>query len=82
MATTLAHHKAHDPLRLLSENVFCADPPDGLTTEQLCALHEFFHDVLAAGYRLYQKVPADKAALVIQEKFGDMAGALPKKPKK
>jgi hypothetical protein len=71
------HHGKGDPLRLLHENVFCMDPPDGLTVEQLCALHEFLHTVLAAGYKLYQAVPADKAAGVIKEKFGLMVGALP-----
>lgn len=50
------------------------EPPDGLTVEQLCALHEFFHAVLVAGYRLYQVVPIDTAAGVIREKFGGMVG--------
>jgi len=33
--------------------------------------------VLAAGYKLYQTVPADKAAGIIRQKFGAMADALP-----
>jgi hypothetical protein len=66
-----------DPLRLLHENVFCDDPPDQLTVEQLFALHEFFHTVLAAGYKLYQVVPADKASVVVKQKFAMMVGALP-----
>jgi hypothetical protein len=68
----LAHHEPRDPLHILSLNIFCAPPPKELTPEQLCALHEFFHEVLAAGYKLYQKVPIDQAAEVIREKFGKM----------
>jgi hypothetical protein len=64
----------------LSVNVFCMPPPDDLTVEQLCALHEFFHEVLAAGYRLYQVVPIDKAAEIIRQKFSGMVGALPPEP--
>jgi hypothetical protein len=60
-----------DPLRILTLSPFC-DFPDvkDLTTEQQCALHEFFHSVLVAGYRLYQVVPPDKAAVIIKKKFG------------
>jgi hypothetical protein len=54
--------------------IFCLPPPDGLTVEQLCALHEFFHAVLVAGYRLYQVVPIDKAADIIRDKFSGMVG--------
>jgi hypothetical protein len=77
MAQAPHHHGRRDPLRLLHENVFCENPPDQLTVEQLCAMHEFFHTVLAAGYKLYQAVPADKAAQVMREKFSMMVGALP-----
>jgi hypothetical protein len=71
-----------DPMRLLSQNIYCADPPAELGTAQLCALHEFFHEVLAAGYKLYQKVPPDTAAKVVREKFTLMVGALPADPGK
>ena len=81
MAKKPLHQSSGDPLRILSLNVFCPTPPEGLTLEQLCALHEFFHEVLAAGYKLYQKVPPDSAAKVIREKFGKMVDALPKPPK-
>jgi hypothetical protein len=77
MTESVRHHAPRDPLVHLSLNIFCDPPPDGLTVEQLYALHEFFHEVLAAGYKLYQVVPADKAATVIKQKFGQMAGALP-----
>jgi hypothetical protein len=80
MAETLLLHRHNDPLRVLSENIFCAPPPGGLSSTQLCALHEFLHEVLAAGYKLYQKVPPDAAAAVIRDKFGKMAGALPPPP--
>jgi hypothetical protein len=63
-----------DPLSILSVNMRCDVSPEiaTLTTEQKCALHEFFHEVLAAGYRLYQVVPAKKAAPIIKKKFGMM----------
>jgi hypothetical protein len=59
------------PLGKMSLHIFC-DFPDvkDLTSEQKCALHEFFHVVLAAGYRLYQVVPPEKANPIIQKKFG------------
>ena len=77
MTEPLSHVAPRDPMRHLSLDIFCDNPPDGLTVEQLYALHEFFHEVLAAGYKLYQVVPADKAAIVIRQKFGAMVGALP-----
>jgi hypothetical protein len=61
-----------DPLlKLMRPNIFC-DVPDveGLTAEQRFALHEFFHEVLAAGYRLYQVVPPSKAAPILKKRFG------------
>ena len=60
-----------DVMAKLTLNIFC-DEPDvrGLSTEQRCALHEFFHSVLAAGYKLYQVVPPAKAAPIIKKKFG------------
>lgn len=60
-----------EAMGLLSLNIFC-DLPDvkDLTPEQRFAMHEFFHVVLAAGYRLYQVVPPDKAQPIIQKKFG------------
>jgi hypothetical protein len=68
-----------EPLGKLSLQIFC-DLPDvkDLTTEQRCALHEFFHTVLAAGYRLYQIVPPDKAGPIIVKKFGLMLPTPPK----
>jgi hypothetical protein len=58
-----------EPMHVLASKIRCEAPPDGLNDAQLFALHEFFHVVLAAGYRLYQVVPRDKAAPVIMEKF-------------
>lgn len=68
---TESETQSRDPLRQLSLNIFC-DLPDvqELSTEQQCALHEFFHEVLAAGYKLYQKVPPEHAAPIIKKKFG------------
>jgi hypothetical protein len=64
---------ASDPMHTLSLNIFC-DHPDvkDLTVEQQLALHEFFHRVLADGYKLYQIVPPRLAAPIIKKKFGLM----------
>ena len=64
-----------DPMHVLAAKIRCEAPPDGLTDEQLFALHEFFHVVLAAGYKLYQVVPRDKAAQVIKQKFDIFSAA-------
>jgi hypothetical protein len=59
-----------DPLNRLSVNIFCEIPDvKDLSLEQKFALHEFFHIVLAAGYKLYQIVPAELAAPIIRKKF-------------
>lgn len=60
-----------EPMGILALNVFC-DQPDvkDLTPEQRFAMHEFFHVVLAAGYKLYQIVPPNLAAPIIKKKFG------------
>jgi hypothetical protein len=59
------------PLGKMALHIFC-DFPDvkDLSAEQRCALHEFFHVVLAAGFRLYQVVPPQKANPIIRKKFG------------
>jgi hypothetical protein len=60
-----------DAMGKLSLNLFCEDPDvKDLSPEQQCALHEFFHLVLAAGYKLYQIVPPKSADTIIQKKFG------------
>lgn len=57
----------------LSINLFC-DYPDikDLTPEQRYALHQFFHEVLASGYKLLQAVPPAVAMPLIQQKFAAM----------
>jgi hypothetical protein len=71
MARKPSKRGPQDPLVTLTVNPFC-DLPDvkDLSIEQQYALHEFFHAVLVAGYRLYQIVPQDKAAVIIKKKFG------------
>jgi hypothetical protein len=64
-----------EPMHVLAAKIKCEAPPDGLTEQQLFALHEFFHEVLAAGYKLYQKVPRETAAKVIKEKFDIFSAA-------
>ncbi len=51
-----------DIVTIVSVTPFC-DAPDvvDFTPEQQAALHVFKHEVLAAGYRLYQTVPASMA---------------------
>ena len=58
-----------DPRHAFSAKIQCEAPPDGLNDQQLFALHEFFHLVAAAGYKLYQTVPRELAAQVIKQKF-------------
>jgi hypothetical protein len=73
MAQTQQGEEHRDPLNRLSVNIFCEIPDvKDLTLEQKFALHEFFHSVLAAGYKLYQIVPAELAAAVIRKKFEHM----------
>jgi hypothetical protein len=60
-----------DAMGVISGNIPCMDPDvKDLSPEQQCALHEFFHVVLAAGYKLYQSVPPKKADPIIAKKFG------------
>jgi hypothetical protein len=75
MAMTLRQTRSSNPLHRLSVGIRC-DPPDvsHLTIEQQYALHEFFHTVLAAGYKLFQVVPAERAAPIIEKKFGLVIG--------
>jgi hypothetical protein len=71
MANASRQGGPRDPIRRLSYHVEC-EPADVrlLTVEQKFALHEFFHTVMTAGYKLYQVVPVKLAAPVIQKKFG------------
>ena len=64
-----------DPMHVFASRLHCEAPPEGLSPEQLFALHEFFHVVLAAGYKLYQVVPRDRAAQVIKQKFDIFSAA-------
>ncbi|HMA71575.1 MAG TPA: hypothetical protein VKP67_08820 [Xanthobacteraceae bacterium] len=43
---------------------------EGLTKEQRAALHVFKHELLAAGFRLYQEVPVKLAAPILIDMFG------------
>jgi hypothetical protein len=71
MANASGQGGPRDPLRSLAFHIECAQADvEHLTLEQKFALHEFFHTVLAAGYKLYQVVPAALAAPVIRQKFG------------
>lgn len=69
-----------DPIHYLSLNIQCEAPPEELTDRQKFALHEFFHEVLASAYKLYQTVPPNLAADIIRQKFGAMAATKPGKP--
>lgn len=66
-----AHAKA-DPFLVLAQNILCAPAPTNLTPNQTYALHEFFHEVAAAGFKLYQTVPPDAALPIIKDKLTAM----------
>lgn len=67
----------------LSKHLRCDDPlVDDLSPEQIDAVHEFFHALLAAGYKLYQLVPPDYADPIIFEKFGFVLPPDPPKAKR
>jgi hypothetical protein len=75
MATTAFKSAAHaksDPFLVLAQNILCAPPPTNLTPNQTFALHEFFHEVAAAGFKLYQIVPPDAALPIIKDKLAAM----------
>jgi hypothetical protein len=72
MTRDVSSERPHDPMHRLAVKPFCDFVPPNLSVEQLYALHEFFHTVMAAGYKLYQVVPADMAAEVIRTKFGEI----------
>jgi hypothetical protein len=67
-----AAHAKNDPFLVLAQNILCAPAPAHLTPNQAFALHEFFHEVAAAGFKLYQTVPPDVALPIIKEKFAAM----------
>lgn len=55
-----------DPFYQLSVAPLCDRPTRRqFSPDQLAALHAFKHEVLAAGYRLYEKVPPDVIGPVI-----------------
>jgi hypothetical protein len=64
-------NEPRDAMGVLSLNIRC-DEPDikDLSPEQQSAMHEFFHLVLAAGYKLYQVVPPKSADPIMKKKFG------------
>jgi hypothetical protein len=73
MAKTPRRDLSENALHLLSVNIFCeSGDVDELTDEQQLALHEFFHRVLAEGYKLYQVVPRRLAEPILRKKFGLM----------
>ena len=74
MARSSPRDGTGDPIQRLAFNPRCDPPPDGLTIEQQYALHEFLHDVLRAGYRLYQIVPAELAKDIICKKLREICG--------
>jgi hypothetical protein len=59
------------------------DPSDveGLTPEQLAALHAFLHEIIAAYYRMTILVPPDQALVVLDKRFKKAAGA-PRRPRR
>ena len=71
MAKNPMKPRANDPVHNMAMHIFCELPElEGLTPEQICALHEFTHVVMAAGYKLYQVVPQPIAGPIIKKKLG------------
>ena len=66
-----------DPVGMISIMPFC-DAPDvvGFTPEQQAALHVVKHEVLAAGYRLYESVPASMSAPLLAKFLKKVAARL------
>jgi hypothetical protein len=63
-------HRQRNVMHKLSMNLRCDDPlVADLSPEQIDAVHEFFHTLLAAGYKLYQLVPPYYADPIIEAKF-------------
>jgi hypothetical protein len=54
--------------------ILCQNPPNGLTEEQLAALHLCKHEVIAAIYRLYMTVPQHIADAIIAPYFQGLPG--------
>jgi len=70
MMPTRLSHKSSDVLTVLSA-YFC-DPPDGLSEEDLATLHVFKHEVLAAGFRVYEKISVKTASPLIAKIFKEV----------
>lgn len=67
----------HCPLNAIS-NLFCLQPVvTELPPEQLAALHVFKHEVLASGYRVYEKIDEKTAGPIIANFFKELATKLP-----
>jgi hypothetical protein len=65
-----------DPLRRVS-TIACDYPKvKHLTPENLASLHAFKHEVVAAGYRLYQKLPRELAAPFLQSQVIEAAASI------
>jgi len=61
---------SRNPFHRLSLGIFCSSRDvEELSYEQQLALHEFFHRILAEGYKLYQTVPRRLADPIIRKKF-------------
>jgi hypothetical protein len=66
-----------DVVAIITLMPFC-DAPDvaDFTPEQQAALHVFKHELLAAGYRLYQSVPASMAGPLLGKFLKGVAAKL------
>ena len=73
-------HRQQNVMNKLSVGLRCDEPlVEDLSPEQIDAVHEFFHVLLAAGYKLYQSVPPNYADAIIKAKFGIVLPPLPPK---
>ena len=75
--TKTKYDATKNPILLLAQNIKCGPPPKGLTPEQGYALHQFFHEVAASAFKLYQIVPPLLADPIIKDKLEIMIGVKP-----
>ncbi len=73
MPTRLSH-KSSDALTILA-SYYCL-APDGLSEEDLATLHVFKHEVLTAGFRVYEKISVKTAAPLIAKIIKEVAAQI------
>lgn len=70
--------RLNDPMHSFAELPILCDAPTRrkLTPDQMAALHVFKHEVLAAGFRVYEKIPPKLAGPIIASQLGNLMDTL------